>query len=894
MSKGSSHKEFEAFLQCLKESTGQLSHGELALTLEGSFYSAEEETDRAVMTVSHKQETPTFVLGKRKAQSEAEHVQHQKRKRCRNVLPSQPPVFVGRQDKITEVVKNFKGGQHILTLTGLPGIGKTTLAIAAAHEIILSSSDMITVYIPLRSIKNVSDVPSLILKELSVGGLDKADAKKRLLVWIKQLQSCEETLLLVLDNVDDLLEADQVGFVHLIQEMQNTSENIYLLFTSRKKFGDPSLDIRNILVSPLDLESASEMICQLSPSVDSKESNQLATLCGCLPLALKLVGSLLNEGICKSVELISDLEKSRSSKMDTLKDDTFTDDWQIQAVIKTSIDKLNNDHSKVLTALGVFPGCFKKTIAIKVLTDVVEFQDKDNPTRRAIQRTIQSLCNRSLLDYNPLSQQLQIHPLIQSYLEHTSTSDPQLDETWKNSEQTFTRCYIEMCDQLCNMYWSKDGAKHALEDFDDERMNIVYVLNRPIPKEHQFTIMQLLEDSFLFFRISMGHENISSLISNCKSIAQQVYGYSSLQSLFFQLLKAVVLGLKGDMRVVSEMKTSQEELEKYDGKVTTITNDKEALLCIFVGLFYLIKRDYNKAPQFVTLSIEWLVKNSPESRLLGFAHRMFGVTGQQNTTLAIDHCYKALVIQESTLGENPETMIIYLTIGSALLRGKQYEKSIHCLLSSYRMSVNLGLNEHEDTVIVLTSLGEAYRCTDKHNEAIVCLQKAFKVIEKIGVYRTSIWTYKFMARILRDQEKWTAAIEYMDQGLKASHESFYQQHDPHVTDISIDKAKIYADNLGMLLEALQLHLDCLLHDKQFGVPVTGKGRNKLLSREVDDYDVAFDELASKIDISQYEYSVCIKANRLAAEIYQQKGDSMKSQFHLDAASNLEQKYKIIS
>ena len=40
----------------------------------------QQETDRAVMTVSHKQETPTFVLGKRKAQSEAEHVQHQKRK----------------------------------------------------------------------------------------------------------------------------------------------------------------------------------------------------------------------------------------------------------------------------------------------------------------------------------------------------------------------------------------------------------------------------------------------------------------------------------------------------------------------------------------------------------------------------------------------------------------------------------------------------------------------------------------------------------------------------------------------------------------------------------------------------------------------------------------------
>ena len=80
----------------------------------------------------------------------------------------------------------------------------------------------------------------------------------------------------------------------------------------------------------------------------------------------------------------------------------------------------------------------------------------------------------------------------------------------------------------------------------------------------------------------------------------------------------------------------------------------------------------------------------------------------------------------------------------------------------------------------------------------------------------------------------------------------------------------------------------MLYDKRFGVPVTGKGRNKLLSREVENYDVAFDELVSKIDTSQYEKSVCVQAHQLAAEIYQQKGDTLKSQFHLDAARNLEQ------
>ena len=798
---------------------------------------------------------------------------------------------MGRQDKVAEVVKSFQSGQHFLTLTGLPGIGKTTLAVVAAHEIILTSSDLITVYIPLRSIKNVADVPSLVLKELAVGGLDQSDAKKRLLAWVKQLQPCEERLLLVMDNIDDLLEADQVGFVHLLHEIWNASENTHFVFTSRKKFGDPTLGITNILLSPLDLENASEMIHKLSPHVDSKESNKLATLCGCLPLALKLVGSLLQEHICKAAELISDLEISRSGKMDTLRDDAFSDEWQMEAVIKTSFDKLSSDHSKVLTALGVFPGSFKKVIAIKVLTEVVEFQDKDGPAKRSIQRAIHNLCNRSLLDSNPSSQQLQIHPLIQSYLEHNSSSDPKLDKMWKKAEQTFTRCYIEMLDHLCNMYWSKDGAKHALESFDDERMNIDYVLNRPIPQEHQSTVLHLLKEFVQFFRIAFAHENLVSFLDKCKALAQQIHGHVSLHSLMFQLFKTVLLGLKGDVRVAVMIGKSLEELKSYAGEVTAITNTDEARLCIFVGLLYYVQRDFKKAPQFMNTGITWLEKNSPNSTLLGFAHRMLGVTGQSDITLAVDHYYKSLAIQEKNLGENPETMMIYHNIGSVLVRQKQYEKSIQCLLSSYRMLVNLGLNEHEDTVIVLGDLAEAYRRTDKHNEAIQCLQKAFKVIKVIGTYRNCVWTYKFMARILRDQKKWSNAIEYMDQGLKVSHESFRQQHNPHVTDISVDKAKIYSENLAKLPEALQLHLDCLLYDKQFSVPVTGKGRNKLLSREIDDYDVAFDELASKIDTSKYECSVRIQAHQLAAEIYQQKGDTIKSQFHLDAASNLEQAIK---
>ena len=794
---------------------------------------------------------------------------------------------MGRHDGVTEVVKCLKDGHHLVTLVGFPGVGKTTLGIAVAHEIILDNVNWAAVYVPLRNITSITDVPSLVLRELAIGGLDQTDVKKRLLAWIKQLDS-NENFLLVMDNVDDVLEADQTDFVRLIQEMQSVSDKVYFLFTSRKKFADPNLDNRSIPISPLDMGSASDMICELSRQVNKEESDQLASLCGCLPLALKLIGSLLCEGICQAAELISELEKSRSGKLNVLRDDTFTEDWQIESVIKTSFDKLNNDHTKALITLGVFPGHFKREIAIKILTEMVKFDEQGRSIKHIARKVIQGLCNRSLLEYDPQSQHLQVHPLVQSFLEHTSTGHAQLEPLWKAAEYSFTKCYIEMTNKLCDVYWSRDGAKRALEEFDRERKNLEYVLKRPILQDFQLTLLNMMTESFLFFRISMSQENCFSLIKNCKLLAEQLYGYASLESIFYQLLETTILGLKGDTRVALMVKKSQEEIDKYTGEIANITNNKEALVCVFMCLFYLIQRDFKKAPQFASTSIEWLVKNAPGSRLLGFAHRMLGVTGQNdNVARSLDHYYKALDIQEKSLGNNPETLMIHHNIGATLLRQGKHQKAIECFLSSYRMLVNLRLNEHEDMIIVLSEMGEAYRCQGKYNEATRCLQESMKIIGTIGVYRTSIWTYKFFARVLRDQSNFTEAVEYLNTALSASSEVFVKQHNPHVTDISIDKAKIYANHLGKLMEALQLHEDCLLYDKQFNIPCSGGARHKLLTREIKDYDLAFDEIVDKIDNSKYDSGLCIKAHRKAAEIYKQKGNTSAHQLHLDKANSLE-------
>ena len=196
----------------------------------------------------------------------------------------------------------------------------------------------------------------------------------------------------------------------------------------------------------------------------------------------------------------------------------------------------------------------------RFLLEVVKFDEQVPSTKLAARRIIHGLCNRSLLEYDPQSRKLQIHPLVQSFLEHTSVGHPQLESLWKAAEYSFTKCYMEMTEHLCDVYWTKNGAKDAMEEFHTERMNLEYVLNRPIPEDFQLKMLRMMDESFLFFRISMNQENCFGLMKNCKGIAEKIHGYASLESLLYQLLVTTILGLRGDSRVTLMVKKSQQEL----------------------------------------------------------------------------------------------------------------------------------------------------------------------------------------------------------------------------------------------------------------------------------------------------------------------------------------------
>ena len=762
----------------------------------------------------------------------------------------------------------FDRNKRFVSFVGMPGVGKTTLAIAVGHKALESCTDPTTVvYLHLRNIRSASDIPAIIYNEIGLGK-DQSDAKKQFIAWIKQMDPSER-LLLILDNIDDLLEIDQKAFIDTIHEISIVSKQVSFLFTSRKKFSSPRMDVQSEVVEPLDQTSASKVIQGLSSHVSESNALELAELCGYLPLALKLVGSILHDGIYPADLMISDLKKSRGGKMNTLKDDLFPGETQLEQIIETSYTKLDPESSFALLALGVFPGSFKKSSALEVLSEVVFINEKNKAT--AFRRIIQNLRTRSLVEYDAASQSFQVHPMVQSFLEHKSKEGEVCAELWCKAEHAFTVYYMELVSSLSSLYWSLNGAKKALDLFNDERMNLEYVLRKPFSETFINKIFSLLENSFLFFRIVLAHDTLIDFLRSCAHQAEEVFGHNSQYHFLFQLLTTTLLGLKGDPRVRPAIKLSLQLLNEYDGPITEIADNHTAVLCTFVGLLYLVQRNFEIAPQYISKSIAWLTEHCPDSAFAGFVHRMIGITGATDPQKTLKHYTIAHDIQQRLIGENPETMILFHNIGSALLRNKDYKGAIDSFASSYRMMINLGMNKHEDTTILLTEMGEAFRCLGQKEESRNCFLESLKVTNYIGLFRSTVWTYKFFARLLRDEAKYNEAFDYLQQALDASFVVFDSgQHNPHVTDIYIDKAAILVFHLGKLHEALQLHLECVLYDKKWNVPVTGKGRHKLLSREQGDYDQALKDVTSKIPSSSGDQEYIQTAFKIATEIQEQQ------------------------
>jgi len=154
-------------------------------------------------------------------------------------VPAPATPFIGREHELAKIIQLLLQSEcRMLTLIGPGGIGKTRLALEAAHRINASYPDQFPdgiVYIPLTQLTAGSYLIPAIADHLQI---QLSGAHQQQLQLLSHLEN--KSLLLILDNLEQMLPS-RAGFgqaapdLDFLSQILATTPSIKLLITSRER-----------------------------------------------------------------------------------------------------------------------------------------------------------------------------------------------------------------------------------------------------------------------------------------------------------------------------------------------------------------------------------------------------------------------------------------------------------------------------------------------------------------------------------------------------------------------------------------------------------------------------------------------------------------------------------
>ncbi|XP_068722654.1 uncharacterized protein [Montipora capricornis] len=672
-------------------------------------------------------------------------------------LPDEVTIF-GRSQEIRAITGAVQPGQAaVVVITGGPGFGKTTVANKVAHELANQSYRNTVLFCPLKSKTTAFDVATSMILACSTNHCQPSENPQHwLLNWGKQQM---ENVTFVLDNADDVLQSDErTQFTSILRDMRILSrQKVTFVVTSRRVFKDSSLKMTEVRLEPLSLDESMKIIVSRLPhqsrEKDLCKTKKLVELCGCVPLALCIVGSLLSD--YTEEELIKLLEEK---PLEVLREDE-SDDNSVEKAIKTSFDVLSKIEQDALILLSAFPGSFSPKAANHVIT---------NGTKCSTQAIslLRSLKNRSLVE-QPIatSNRYQIHPLIQAFLKKMD-EDIQIVNQGRRAACSY---FISCLDGNANLYWSKDTCKESITRFNKDRHNFEYFIkacicglrnNDPDDVAIMETLLKKASPISSIYRylylgkILLPTVYVEFLEVSCKLLT------SSKQSASKIVMLLCLLG--HESRNAGDLTKYEEYVQKatkvHSQNSLEFDNDKlaEAFFQNNIARFLAEQGKLDEAKEQYHFCLEICKEHSsvdgmPAQKAITLCFAGAEHNRRDERFKAEEQFNEALDIYQQALGEHVLTASVYRGLGDFYLfhgekslgSAEDQHKSMKLYEKALAMFDNLGLSETKECILSLTNLG-------------ICFQSQGELQEAMERYQTS---WNIAERELRDDHKWKIYVK---------------------------------------------------------------------------------------------------------------------------------------
>ena len=627
-------------------------------------------------------------------------------------------------------------------VTGGPGIGKTAVAIEVHRKLVPKGNEKRTVlFCSLRSKAAIAEVATSMSLSCRANLSQPPDHPQ---YWLRNWSSQQKKkVYFILDNADHVLESDdQTAFVSILKDMRTQSNfNITFVITSRKLLPlDPNLQMKRVRLTTLSREHAQELLLSkvLNPDVKQglSKTDKLVQLCGCVPLALSIIGPLLSDH--PEDQLIECLEKK---PLNVLKENESheTDENSVEKAIDTSFNFLREHEQKALVLLSVFPGSFSN-ISAQAVIKAVDCQGDPGSILR-------SLKNCSLIE-TPAPYRCQIHQFIQTFAKKINEANhsPALQ---LQGEKAACIHFISHLVDIATCYWSKDKCKEAIYSFNEDRHNFEYFfqffikglkdqdpqlkktmeeLVEKISQTCTFLEMCILPDDYLRHLIELDQ----LFMSHQQPVTKRV------ELLCLLVLENRKIGNQDNCKKLIEEAANlhSKHSEEFDNEKVS-----EAFFSNHYARFQSEMKNYAKAEKQFIKSLEVCEQYKP----MDFVQKGISLLyagrndNRQNKRDQAEVKFNAsLKFFQENLGSHVTTALLLKEIADFhLFHGEKglgsapdRRKSIELYKQALEMMESVGIKEQKECILPITNLGVCYQFQGKMEDAKSLFQASLRIAKQ--------------------------------------------------------------------------------------------------------------------------------------------------------------------
>lgn len=664
--------------------------------------------------------------------------------RRRNDLPGDIPDFIGRADELHRLLP--KPGEParavvISAIDGMAGIGKTTLAIHAAHWLADRYPDA-QLFLDLRAHTENSDPidPSVALDTL-LRALDvpperiPTDPDERSSLWRAEL--AQRKVLLVLDNASS---------TNQVRPLLPGSPSCLALITSRRQLAD--LDTTATL--SLDVLPEADALALFTSIVgadrvgaDRESTSDVLRLCGYLPLAIRIAAARLRSRPSWPVRVLADRLGDETRRNDEL----AIGDRSVTAALDLSYQWLTEPQQRLFSLLGQHPGMTFDSYQAAALGDI-PLSDTE--------RLLSEFVDMHLIQESSPAR-YRFHDLVRQYARGKVT----LPEPIRNGSIARLLDHYVYLVRLTNAYLSPTPHHdHVPAELDPPG---------PVPTiRNAYQAIQWCETEL---------RNLVAAITYCAANGWPTYPWELASELtwFFER-RGHATDWVTCLQVAADLATDENDqpriLLELGRAYHAAGRHTEALGVMMEAL--------GKYRQAGNLSREAALLNN-----IGNTHLWMG-----QFVDAAEYYEQGLAIREN-LGDVPGTAVILSNLCLVYERLGRFQESVDCGLRA------LDLYQHAEDrrgqAMAHNNLAGAYLHLTRLNEAMAHGRRAVELAREVADGPGEAATLNTLARIHRHLANYTTALDYHRQALALAQEVGDFNIESYVRECLDDTARAAAE-----------------------------------------------------------------------------------------------------